>query len=207
MLKRHIPDDAHAIVTDYSSALAQFTLQGPRSRALLQTLTSEDLSNANFPFRTSREIDIGLARVQCSRITYLGELGYELYTSPEMAQHVYDRIVERGRAFDLSHIGLKALGSLRMEKAYKDYGHDMDNLDSPIELGLGFNCDWSKPGGFIGKEKALKLKEGGVGALTRRMVQVLVKDPEPLMYHAEVLLRNNVPVADIRAASYGHTSG
>merc|ERR1719461_2218310 len=113
MLKRAIPDGANCVVTDLTSALAQLTLQGPRSRELLQTITSEDLSNANFPFRTSREIDLGLARVQCSRITYLGELGYELYTPPEMAQHVYDTIVEAGEKFGLKHIGLKALSSLR----------------------------------------------------------------------------------------------
>jgi len=207
MLRRAAEPGDNFTVTDHTSALAQLTLQGPRSRELLQKLTTEDLSNANFSFRTSREIDIGLARVQCSRITYLGELGYELYTPPEMAQHVYDTIVEAGEEFGLKHIGLKALGSLRMEKAYKDYGHDMDNLDSPLELGLGFACDFDKPGGFVGKDKVVELKAGGVKALKRRLVQVLVKDPEPLMYHAEVLYRDGQPCGDIRAASYGHTLG
>jgi len=155
----------------------------------------------------SREIDIGYARVLCVRITYLGEFGYELCTPPEHAFDVYERIMDAGKDFDLKLIGLKALGSLRMEKAYKDYGHDMDNLDSPLELGLGFNCDFEKPGGFIGRDSVLELKKKGISGLRRRLVQVLVKQPEPLMYHGEILLRDGLPVGDVRAASYGHTLG
>jgi 4-methylaminobutanoate oxidase (formaldehyde-forming) len=204
-LKRNIPEDAHAFVTEITSAYGQLNVQGPNSRALLQKLTSTDLSNAAFPFRTAREIDIGFARVLCIRITYLGELGYELYVPAEQATHVYDRLVEAGREFGLVHAGLKALGSLRMEKGYRDYGHDIDNTDGPYEVGLGFALDLSKPGGFIGKEAVLAQKARG--PLTRRLVQVLVKDPEPLMFHAEVVHRDGVPVGYVRAASYGHTLG
>src|SRR3990167_9373179 len=115
-MKRNIPADAHAFVTDVTSGVAQLNVQGPHSRELLQSLTSVDLSNAAFPFRTAREIDIGYARVLCIRITYLGELGYELYIPSEQATHVYDQLIEAGKAFGLSHAGLKALASLRMEK-------------------------------------------------------------------------------------------
>src|SRR5258708_2830165 len=204
-MRRHIPEEAHAFVTDVSSAYGQLNVQGPNSRALLQKLTSADLSNAAFPFRAAREIDIGFARVLCVRITYVGELGYELYVPAEQATHVYDRIVEAGREFGLVHAGLKALGSLRLEKAYRDYGHDLDNKDVPYEVGLGFALDLQKPGGFIGKEAVLAGKARG--PLTRRLVQILVKDPEPMMFHAEVVRRDGVAVGYVRAASYGHTLG
>jgi glycine cleavage system aminomethyltransferase T/glycine/D-amino acid oxidase-like deaminating enzyme len=202
-MKRNFPDDAHAFITDVTSAYGQLNIQGPNSRALLQRLTSVDLSNEAFPFRAAREIDIGFARVLCVRITYVGELGYELYIPADQAIHVYDRIVEAGGGFGLVHAGLEALGSLRMEKGYRDYGHDIDNTDGPYEAGLGFFLDLKKVNGFIGKEALL----GRKGPLTRRLVQVLVKDPAPLMYHAEIVLRDGVPVGYVRAASYGHTLG
>jgi 4-methylaminobutanoate oxidase (formaldehyde-forming) len=204
-LRRHIPDDAHAFVTDVTSAYGQLNVQGPRSRELLQRLTSVDLSNEAFPFRAAREIDVGYARVLCVRITYLGELGYELYIPADQAVHVYDRIVAAGREFGLVHAGLKALASLRMEKGYRDYGHDIDNTDDPWETGLGFAVNLAKPGGFVGKYAALARKARG--PLQRRLVQVLVQDAEPMMYHAEIVRRDGVPVGYVRAASYGHTLG
>jgi glycine cleavage system aminomethyltransferase T/glycine/D-amino acid oxidase-like deaminating enzyme len=204
-MKRNIPEGAHAFVTEVTSAYGQLNLQGPQSRALLQKLTSADLSNDAFPFRTARAIDLGFARVLCIRVTYVGELGYELYVPAEQAVHVYQRILEAGREFGLAHAGLRALGSLRLEKGYRDYGHDIDNTDGPYEAGLGFALDLKKPGGFIGKEALLAQRASG--PLTRRLVQVLVKDPEPLMFHAEVVRRDGVPVGYVRAASYGHTLG
>lgn len=204
-LKRNIPADAHAFVTDVTSGFAQLNVQGPRSRELLQSLTSVDLSNEAFPFRAAREIDVGYARVLCVRITYLGELGYELYIPAEQAVHVHDLVVEAGARFGLVHAGLRALGSLRMEKGYRDYGHDLDNTDDPYETGLGFAIDLKKPAGFLGKDALLARKARG--PLKRRLVQVLVNDPAPLLFHAEVLLRDDVPVGYVRAASYGHTLG
>lgn len=204
-MKRNIPQDAHACVTDVTSAYGQLNVQGPRSRELLQSLTSVDLSNEAFPFRAAREIDIGYARVLCVRITYLGELGYELYIPAEQAVHVYDKVVEAGAKYGLVHAGLRALGSLRMEKGYRDYGHDLDNTDDPYETGLGFAVDLKKPGGFIGKEALLERKARG--PLQRRLVQVMALDPEPLMFHAEVVRRDGVAVGYVRAASYGHTLG
>ncbi len=204
-LRRHVPDDAHAFVTDATSGHAQINVQGPHSRALLQSVTSADLSNAAFPFRTAREIDVGFARVLCIRITYLGELGYELYVPAEQATHVHDRLVAAGEAFGLRHAGLKALASLRMEKGYRDYGHDIDNTDTVLEAGLGFAVALDKPGGFLGRDAVLAQK--AAGPLRKRLVQVLVKDPEPLMFHAEVVKRDGRAVGYVRAASYGHTLG
>jgi 4-methylaminobutanoate oxidase (formaldehyde-forming) len=204
-MRRHLADDTHAFVSDVTSGYAQLNIQGPRSREVLAAVTDSDMSNDAFPFRTAREIAIGYARVLCIRITYLGELGYELYIPTEQATHVYDRLVEAGQAADLRHAGLKALASLRMEKGYRDYGHDIDNTDSVLEAGLGFAVDLDKPGGFIGRDAVLgKLAEG---PLTRRIVQVLVQDPEPMLFHAEPVWRAGKPVGYVRAASYGFTVG
>ena len=197
--------DAHAFVSDQTSAYGQLTLQGPRSRELLAKLTSADVSNAAFPFRGAREIDIGFARVLCVRITYLGELGYELYIPAEQTVHVYDRIVAAGAELGLVHAGLKSLASLRMEKAYRDYGHDIDNTDTVLEVGLGFAVDLEKQGGFLGKDAVLAQKARG--PLGKRLVQILIRDPEPLLFHAEVVRVNDRPCGYVRAASYGHTLG
>jgi glycine cleavage system aminomethyltransferase T/glycine/D-amino acid oxidase-like deaminating enzyme len=202
-LRRHL-DDGHAFVTDVTSGFAQLNVQGPRSRELLQSVTSADLSGPAFPFRASREIDIEYGRALCIRITYLGELGYELYIPTEQATHVYDRLVEAGAAVGLRHAGLKALASLRMEKGYRDYGHDIDNTDTVLEAGLGFAVDLKKPS-FIGKDAVAAQK--AAGPLHKRLIQILVQDPEPLMFHAEVVKRDGVPLGYVRAASYGFTLG
>lgn len=204
-MRRHFPEEAHAFVTDVTSGYAQLNVQGPRSRALLQAITSADLSDAAFPFRAAQEIDIGYARVLCTRITYLGELGYELFVPTEQAVHVYDRIVKAGAPLGLRHAGLKALASLRMEKGYRDYGHDIDNTDSVLEAGLGFAVDLKKQGGFLGRDAVLAQK--AEGPLARKLVQVLVKDPAPMLFHAEPIWRDGVAVGYVRAASYGHTLG
>ncbi|MEV4622643.1 FAD-dependent oxidoreductase [Asanoa sp. NPDC049573] len=195
----------HAFVTDVTGGYAQLNIQGPRSRELLRSVTSADLSDEAFPFRTAREIDLGFARVLCVRITYLGELGYELYVPAEQAVHVYDRLTAAGAPVGLRHAGLKALSSLRMEKGYRDYGHDIDNTDSVLEAGLGFAVALDKPGGFVGRDAVLARK--AAGPLRRRLVQVLLTDPDPLMFHGEVVRRDGVPVGYVRAASYGFTLG
>lgn len=208
-LQRHIPDDTHCFATDVTSGYAQLNVHGPNARALLQSLTSQDLSDAVFPFRTAREVDIGFARVLLLRITYVGELGYELYIPTEHAADVYERIVGAGPAFALRHAGLKALASLRMEKGYRDYGHDIDNTDRIFNVGLGFALDLEKEGGFIGKDAVLEQQRANqdAGGMCERLVQVLLKDPQPLLFHGEVVLKDGVEVGYIRAASYGHTLG
>jgi 4-methylaminobutanoate oxidase (formaldehyde-forming) len=204
-MRRHCCDDMRVAISDVTSSSAQINIQGPRSRQLLQSVTSTDLANDAFPFRAARQIDVGYARVLCIRITYLGELGYELYVPTEQATHVYERLVAAGEGVGLRHAGLKALASLRMEKGYRDYGHDIDNTDSVLEAGLGFAVALDKPGGFIGRDAVVAKK--AAGPLTRRLVQILVTDPQPLMFHAEVVRRHGKPVGYIRAASYGHTLG
>jgi 4-methylaminobutanoate oxidase (formaldehyde-forming) len=194
----------HAFIADVTGGFAQINIQGPNSRALLQSITTADLSNEAFPFRTAREIDLVFARALCIRITYLGELGYELYIPAEMAGHTYERIVEAGRRFDLKHVGLKSLASLRMEKGYRDFGHDIDNTDSVLEAGLSFAVAFDKPD-FIGKG-AVEAKKAE-GPLTKRLIQIKLDDPEPMMFHAEIVSRNGKELGYTRAASYGHTLG
>lgn len=204
-MRRHIEAHHHVFVTDVTSGYGQLNVQGPRSRELLQSVTSADLSNEAFPFRAVREIDIGLARVMCVRITYAGELGYELNIPCEQAVHVYDRIVAAGESFGLTHAGLKALSSLRLEKGYRDYGHDIDNLDDPYSVGLGFAVRLDKAVDFIGRQACIERKADP--RFPCRLVQILLEDPEPLMIHSEIVLRNGEAVGEVRAASYGHTLG
>lgn len=203
-MRRHA-GDRHVFVADQTAAYAQLNVQGPRARELLAAVSDADVSDAAFPFRGARELDLGYARVLCIRITYLGELGYELYIPTEQATHVYDRLVAAGAALGLRHAGLKALASLRLEKGYRDYGHDIDNTDTVLEAGLGFAVDLKKPGGFLGKEAVVAQK--AAGPLRRRLLQLLLRDPEPLLFHAEVVRRDGHPVGYVRAASYGFTLG
>jgi heterotetrameric sarcosine oxidase gamma subunit len=204
-LKRHIPSEAHVTVTDVTSGYSLINIQGPKSRQFLSTMTSADLSNEAFPYLTMQEIDIGYAPVKALRITYLGELGWELYVPSEFSLHVYDSLVETGKELGLRHAGLHALETLRLEKAYRDYGHDIDNLDTPLEVGLGFTVDHDKPVDFIGREAFLKQKEAGV--LKRRLVQFLLGDPEPLLHGGEPIYRDGERVGDIHSGNYGHTLG
>ena len=203
-MQRHV-GDGNAFITDVTGGYAQLNVQGPRSRELMQRLTSADMSNEAFPFRAAREIDLGYVRALCIRITYLGELGFELYVPSEMAMHAYERIAEAGRELGLRHAGLKALASLRMEKGYRDFGHDIDNTDTVLEAGLGFAVALDKPGGFIGRDAVVAQK--AAGPLRKRLVQVLVTDPDPQLFHAEPVLRDGVALGYVRAASYGFTLG
>lgn len=203
-MRRHLADH-HAFVTDVTSAVAQINVQGPRSRELLERVTTTDLSNDAFPFRAARRIDIGFAQALCVRITYVGELGYELYVPVEQAVHVHELLTAAGADLGLRHAGLRALGSLRLEKGYRDYGHDLDNTDDVIAAGLGFAVAFDKPRPFIGREAALALR--AAGPPTRRLLQVRLTEPEPLLFHAEVVHRDGREVGYVRAASYGHTLG
>ncbi|MCP4381047.1 MAG: FAD-dependent oxidoreductase [Hyphomicrobiales bacterium] len=203
-LKSHIPSDAHAVLTDVGAGMAVIGIMGPKSRDFLQSLTSDDLSNEAFPFASSREIGLGYARVRASRITYVGELGWELYVGSEFACGVYDTLAAAGNSFDLRHVGMHAMNSLRMEKAYRHWGHDISDEDTPIEAGLGFAVAWDKPDGFIGREALLEQRQNGV---TKRLVQFALDDPEPLLYHNEPIWRDDEIVGYIRSGMFGHAIG
>ena len=203
-LRDRIPPDCSAALTDVTSGWSVLSVMGPESRALLQPLSADDLSNDAFPFGTSREIDLGYARVRATRISYVGELGWELYVPTEFAPGVFDVILEDGAAHGLHLAGYHALNSLRIEKGYRHWGHDITNEDTPLESGLGFTVKWDKAGGFIGREA---LDEYRNAPLKRRLVQFRLEDPEPMLYHEEPIWREGVRVGRTTSGMYGHTLG
>ena len=204
-IRNHTPEDSCSVLTDVTGAYAMLNVQGPASRALLASLSPDDFSHAGFPFATSREIRIGYQTVLAVRLTYVGELGWELYIPTPFALPVYDALVAAGEAHGLRHCGYHALNSLRIEKAYRDWSHDVGPDDTPLEAGLAFTCAWDKPGGFIGREALLTAPAGGPPR--RRLVQFLLEDPEPLVYHNEPIYRDGQRVGFVTSAMYGHTLG
>ncbi|MBI2800370.1 MAG: GcvT family protein [Gammaproteobacteria bacterium] len=204
-IRNHIPREAFCVVTDVSGAYSMLNVQGPNSRALLQDLSATDFSHAGFPFGTAREIQIGYQSLLALRLTYTGELGWELYIPTAFTLPVYDALVEAGGRFDLAHCGYHTLNSLRIEKAYREWAHDIGPHDSPLEAGLGFTCAWDKPGGFIGRDAVLVAREQG--RLKRRLVQFVLEDPAPLLYHNEPIYRDGELNSYTTSAMYGHTLG
>lgn len=201
-LERHRPDGSEIRVRDVTDETAVLGVMGPRARDLLEPLASVGLDNNDFPFGTSREIEIAGVLLRASRITYVGELGWELYVARDGAGAVYDAIVEDGIQHGLQHAGFLALDSLRMEKGYRHWSHDVTPDDTPLEAGLGFAVNFKKAGGFIGREALQAQRERG---LSRRLVQFALADPEPLLYHDEPIWRNGVLVGSITSGRFGHT--
>ncbi|MFZ1341115.1 MAG: FAD-dependent oxidoreductase [Paracoccaceae bacterium] len=206
-LKRHIPESARVSVQDVTSGLPMLALMGPNARALLARLTPSDLSDAGFPFGSSREIDLGHARVRASRLTYVGELGWELYMPAEFAGHVFDKLVEAGADLGLNMGGFFAINSLRMEKGYRHWGHDIGEEDTPLQAGLGFAVAFDKPGGFIGRDALLRQRDAG--PIDRRMVQICVEAEgiPPHLHHNEPILRDGKIVGSVTSGAYGHRVG
>ena len=194
-------------VQDVTSGLPMLALMGPKARALLRKISPADFSDAAFPFGTSQEIDLGYARVRASRLTYVGEQGYEIYMPAEFAAHVFDRIVEAGADLGLKMGGYFAINSLRMEKGYRHWGHDIGEEDTPMQAGLGFAVAMEKPGGFIGREALLRQR--AEGPLQRRMVQLRlqVEGIPPHLYHNEPILRDGQIVGSVTSGAYGHRIG
>jgi len=203
-LRRHLPEDARVSLRDVTSAFAVIGVMGPRARALLSTLTEADLSNEAFPFGASREIEVAYAPVRASRVSYVGELGWELYAPSEYARGIAEAILAAGEDFGLRPAGMHAMDSLRIEKAYRHWGHDITGEDTPLEAGLMFACRLDKGVDFIGRDALLRQKESGVA---KRLVQFLLEDPEPLLYHNEPILRDGEIVGYLTSGNYGHTLG
>ena len=199
-LKAHIPTKARCVITDVTSGIAVFAVMGPRSREFLQPLTTADLSNEGFPFGASLDIEIGYANVRATRITYVGELGWEIYVPSEMALHVYEILTEK----PIVHVGMHAVNSLRIEKAYRHWGHDISGEDNPLEAGLGFAISWNKPGGFLGKDALIPRYDG---LLKKRLIQFQLKDPKPLLYHNEPVYIQDKIIGYITSGMYGHHLG
>lgn len=204
-MRRHLGADEFVTIFDASSATTQINIHGPKARDLMRKVTFADMSNEAFPYLAAKEIDVGYANVLAIRITYVGELGWELHVPTIHANQVYDQLVEAGREFGLRHAGMQTLSSLRLEKAYRDFGVDVDNTDNPIEAGLGFAVKLDKEGGFIGRDALAKIKAKGVPK--NRMLQFLLQDPEPLLYGTELIYLEGKEVGYLQIGGYGHSLG
>lgn len=195
--------DRACFAIDVSSMYAMIPVMGPQARHLLQGLTDCDLSNEAFPFGASRKIDLGHTFVRATRVTFVGELGWELLVPVESAIHIYELLIDAGRQYDLIHAGYHALDSLRLEKGYRSWGHDIGPLDSPTQSGLGFTVAWDKPGGFVGHQAASDRRAD----MSRRLVAVSFDDPDIMAYHDEPVYRDGELVGQIVSVSYGHSLG
>jgi glycine cleavage system aminomethyltransferase T/glycine/D-amino acid oxidase-like deaminating enzyme len=205
-LNRRIPDDAHALVVDITSSWAVFGIMGPNSRDFLQPLLDVDLASAAFPFGTARDIEIGYARGRALRVSYVGELGWELYIPVDMARHVFDHLVENGQEKGLKLAGLHALDSCRIEKKFLHFGHDVGDEDTPLEAGASFVCAMDKPVRFIGYD-AIARQRDSRKYLRKRLVQFLLEDPDEMFYHHEPIRRDGEIVGHLTSGNYGHTLG
>lgn len=204
-IHENIPVDAFCLVTDVTGSYAMLSVQGPNSRALLSSISSTDFSNTNFPFGTMKNIEIGYQNAMAIRLSYTGELGWELYVPTEMALPVYDQLIAAGKEHGLKHCGYHTLNTLRIEKAYREWAHDMGPLETLLEAGLGFTAAWDKAGGFIGRDALVAQRDAGV--LKRRLVQFLLDDPEPILARNESILREGERVGYTMSSGYAHTLG
>jgi glycine cleavage system aminomethyltransferase T/glycine/D-amino acid oxidase-like deaminating enzyme len=203
-IRRHIPHDARALLTDVTSSYAVLSVMGPHSRALLQRVTGADLSSSAFPFGTMQEIGVGHALVRALRVSYVGELGWELYVPVECAAGVYDALVGAGSDLGVRDAGYYALESLRVEKGYRAWGRDITPDDTPLEAGLDFAVKLDKAGGFIGREALVAQKARGVN---RRLVIFTLDGDKGLLWGDEPILRDGAPVGWVASAAFGHALG
>jgi glycine cleavage system T protein len=201
-LRRHL-GQAMAVVTDVSAAEAVLSVMGPRARDLLGRVSPDDFSNEAHPFGTARAIEIGMGLARAHRVTYVGELGWELYVSTDQAAHVFETLVHAGADLGLRLCGLHAMDSCRIEKGYRHFGHDITDEDHVLEAGLGFAVRTGK-GDFIGRDAVLARRDAGLG---RRLLQFRLRDPEPLLYHGEPILRDGRIVGHLTSGAYGHALG
>jgi len=204
----HIPDGAHCFAMDVTVSESVMAVMGPEARDFLQPLIPQSLSNEDFPFGTAQPVEIGHGIARAHRVTYVGELGWELYVSTDMANHVFDTLMARAGDHPLRMCGLHALDSCRIEKAFRHFGHDISNEDHVLEAGLGFAVKEGKPdtrfGGMIGAD-AVKAKRND--GLNQRLMQFKLNDAQPLLYHNEAILRDGEIVGYLTSGNYGHHLG
>mgnify|MGYP001454725327 FL=1 len=201
-LRRHLGDE-FLVITDVTASEAVLPLMGPKARDLLNAISPADLSNDAHPFGTAREIEVGMTLARAHRVTYVGELGWELYVPTDQAAHVFEALVAAGADHGLKLCGLHAMDSCRIEKSYRHFGHDITDEDHVLEAGLGFAVKTDK-GDFIGRDAVLHKRDTG---LARRLLQFRLTDPDPLLFHNEPILRDGVIVGFLTSGSYGHALG
>ena len=205
-LRQHIGPDQFCSVADVTSQYAVFGVMGPRSRALLEPLLGMPLSGDSFPFGRSTNAELGYSPVRVTRVSFVGSLGWEILVSTDMAMAVFDRLLEAGAAQHLKLAGMHALDSCRLEKKFLHFGHDVADEDTPLEAGVGFVCAMDKGTPFIGYD-AIALQKDSGAHLHKRLVQFVLKDPEPLFYHHEPILRSGHCIGYLTSGSFGHTLG
>ena len=195
--------DYSVVITDVTAAEGVLALMGPASRALLNSVSPNNFENETNPFGTAQLIEIGMGQARAHRVSYVGELGWELYISSDQCGHIFETIFDAGSEHNLKLCGMHMMDSCRIEKAYRHFGHDITCEDHVLEAGLGFAVDTGKPD-FIGKKAVIDKKECG---LEKRLVQFQLTDPEPLLYHNEPIMRDGEIVGYISSGNYGHKLG
>ena len=201
-LSRNI-GDFNVVITDVTAGEGVLAIMGPSSRKLLQMVSPNSFDNDVNPFGTAQEIEIGMGLARVHRVTYVGELGWEVYVSSDQAGHIFDTLFDAGQDLDMKLCGMHMMDSLRIEKGFRHFGHDITCEDHVLEAGLGFAVKTSKPD-FIGRDAVLRKKENG---LDRRLLQFVLNDSEPLLYHNEPILRDGELVGHLTSGNYGHTIG
>jgi 4-methylaminobutanoate oxidase (formaldehyde-forming) len=203
-ITRRIPGQARATLVDVTSAYAVYGVMGPRSRELLSLVSGADFSDAGFGLRTSRDVDLGYATVRATRITYVGELGWELYVPAEFAFGVYEDLTAAGAGLGLVPAGYYAIESLRLEKAYRAYGRELSTDYNPVEAGLLFACKLRTGIPFLGREAVEKARAAGP---RRRLVSLVLADPDAMIWGGELVLRDGVAVGQVTSGAWGQTLG
>ena len=201
-MRRH-KGDFNVVITDVTAGEGILAIMGPRSRELLQAVSPNDFSNDVNPFGTAQEIEIGMALARVHRVTYVGELGWEVYVPSDMCGHVFETLAAAGFDFGMRLCGMHMMDTCRMEKGFRHFGHDITSEDHVLEAGLGFAVKTDKPD-FIGRDAVLRKRETG---LEQRLVQFKLTDPEPLLYHNEPVLRDGEVVGYLSSGGYGHHLG
>ena len=201
-LHRHV-GERRVVITDVTAGEAVLAVMGPNARRILQAVSPDDFSNDANPFGTAQEIEIGLGTARVHRVSYVGELGWEIYISADQAGHVFETLWEAGQDHGLMLCGMHAMDTCRIEKAFRHFGHDITSEDHVLEAGLGFAVKTAKPE-FVGRDAVLQKREDG---LQNRMVQFQLTDPEPLLYHHEPILRDGEIVSYLSSGAYGHHLG
>ncbi len=201
-LRRHIREE-QVIITDVTAGEGVLAVMGPKARDLMKAVSPNDFSNAVNPFGTMQEIELGMGQARAHRVSYVGELGWEIYISSDMAAHAFETLWDAGQDYGAKLCGMHMMDSCRIEKAFRHFGHDITCEDHVLEAGLGFAVKTDKDD-FIGRDAVLCKKESG---LTKRLMQFRLIDPEPLLYHNEPVLRDGQIVGYLSSGSYGHHLG
>ena len=193
----------NVVITDVTAGEAVLAVMGPNARKLLEMVSPNDFSNATNPFGTAQEIELGMGLARAHRVTYVGELGWEVYVSADMAGHTFETLWEAGQNLNAKLCGMHMMDSCRIEKGFRHFGHDITCEDHVLEAGLGFAVKTEKPN-FIGRDAVMRKKETG---LNTRMVQFKLTDSEPLLYHNEPVIRDGKIVGYLSSGNYGHHLG